>query len=68
MNVDLTSDSITSFGSGPIKIATAPAPPVALAGPGSYTARSAHTTTPYLPSQALLSIQLSVLKRALVPP
>jgi len=39
------------FPLGPISKATAPAPPVHLAGPSSYTARSAATTIPYRPSQ-----------------
>jgi len=53
---------------GPINKATAPAPPVHLAGPSSYTAKSAATTIPYLPSQYGEDIQLSVLISALVPP
>lgn len=42
--------------------------PVGLAFPFSYIAISAETTSPYLPSQLLLSIQAIVLNKALVPP
>ena len=34
---------------GPTNMATAPAPPVHLAGPVAYTAISPHTTSAYLP-------------------
>lgn len=58
----------TTFPFGPINIATAPAPPVHLAGPSSYTAMSAATTIPYLPSQYGEEIQFKVLSKALVAP
>ena len=67
MKVDLIG-SITIFGFGLIKRATAPAPPVGLAGPSSYTATSMATTMPNLPSQLGDPIQLRVFRRALVPP
>lgn len=53
---------------GPIRSATAPAPPVHRAGPFSYTAMSAATTIPYLPSQLVELIQFKVFNSAFVPP
>ena len=52
----------------PMRKQITPAPPVGLAGPFGYTAMSEDTTMPYLPSQALDSIQFNVLKIAFVLP
>ena len=52
----------------PIKKQITPAPPVGLAAPFGYTAMSAETTIPSLPSHDLDSIQLKVLNNALVLP
>lgn len=49
-------------------MATAPHPPVGLAGPFLYTAMSVVKTIPYLPSQTELSTQARVLNKAAVPP
>jgi hypothetical protein len=57
-----------TLGLGPMSIAIAPAPPVHLAGPFSYTAKSEATTIPYLPSQLGEVIQFRVLIRAFVAP
>ncbi len=51
-----------------MSMATAPAPPDALAGPGGYTAASDATTIARRPSQARDSIQLTALKTAAVAP